>query len=198
MKGDGNPGWHLSCVQRSATFHVAGATGIVISCCLIGSSRTQSWTGREGAAIAWRERSAPKRGAGDPPDRTRVLVVDDYPDTAHVCARMLQSAGFEVATAPDGFEALRLACDFQPSIMLLDIGLPDIDGFEVARRLRADSKFKAMTIIAFTAYPSEEFRSRAESVGFDYYLVKPVPVAELLSLLVDGRPAKPAPRPDDV
>jgi DNA-binding response OmpR family regulator len=127
-----------------------------------------------------------------------VLVVDDYLDTARVCARMLQLAGFEVATAPDGFEAIRIAAEFRPNIMLLDIGLPDIDGFEVARRLRADSKFDAMTLIAFTAYPSEEFRSRAETLGFDYYLVKPVPFAELLSVLVDGRSAGLAPRPDDV
>jgi CheY-like chemotaxis protein len=127
-------------------------------------------------------------GAGGSPGSTRVLVVDDYLDTARVCAKMLQSAGFEVATAPDGFEALRVASEFEPSIMLLDIGLPDIDGFEVARRLRADAKFKAMVLIAFTAYACEESRSRAIAVGFDYYLVKPVPFAELLSMLVDGRP----------
>ena len=69
--------------------------------------------------------------------------------------KLLQLAGFEVATAPDGLDAIRVACEFQPSIMLLDIGLPDIDGFEVARRLRADSKFNAMTLIAVTAYSSE-------------------------------------------
>ena len=108
--------------------------------------------------------------------------------------RRLQLAGFEVAIAPDGFEALRVASEFQPSIMLLDIGLPDIDGFEVARRLRADAKFKAMVLIAFTAYASEESRSRAHAAGFDHYVVKPIPFAELLSLLVAGRPGACAPR----
>jgi DNA-binding response OmpR family regulator len=127
-------------------------------------------------------------GADDPRGGTRVLIVDDFLDTTRVCAKMLQLAGFEVAIAPDGFEALRVASEFQPSIMLLDIGLPDIDGFEVARRLRADAKFKAMVLIAFTAYASEESRSRAHAVGFDHYVVKPIPFAELLSLLVDGRP----------
>jgi two-component system, chemotaxis family, CheB/CheR fusion protein len=127
-------------------------------------------------------------GAVRPLGGTRVLIVDDYLDTARVCARMLQLAGFEVATAPDGFAALKVASEFQPSIMLLDIELPDIDGFEVARRLRADANFKALTLIAFTAFGSDEYRSRAKVVGFDHYIVKPVPFAELLSVLVDGRP----------
>jgi CheY-like chemotaxis protein len=68
--------------------------------------------------------------------------------------------------------------------MLLDIGLPDIDGFEVARRLRADAKLKAITLIAFTAYVSEESRSRAKAAGFDHYLPKPIPFAALLSALL--------------
>ena len=67
------------------------------------------------------------------PRGTRVLVVDDCCDTARICAKILQLAGFEVATALDGFEALRLAFEFHPRITLLDIGLPDIDGFEVVR-----------------------------------------------------------------
>jgi DNA-binding response OmpR family regulator len=123
-------------------------------------------------------------------ERARVLVVDDCTDIAFYCAKMLQSAGFEVAIAHDGCEALRIAFEFQPTVTVLDIGLPDIDGFEVGRRLRADAKFKSMTLIAFTAYASEEARSHARSVGFDYYLVKPVPFAELLSVLVDGRPGE--------
>ncbi len=71
----------------------------------------------------------PGDGADIPLEATRVLIVDDYLDTARVCAKMLQSAGFEVATASDGFEALKIASEFEPGIMLLDIGLPDIDGF---------------------------------------------------------------------
>jgi DNA-binding response OmpR family regulator len=125
-------------------------------------------------------------GADVPRGGTRVLIVEDYLDTARVCAKMLQLSGFEVATASDGFEALRIAFEFEPSIMLLDIGLPDIDGFEVARRLRADSKLKAMTLIAFTAFASDESRSRAKAAGFDHYLAKPIPFAELLSALVHG------------
>ncbi len=116
-----------------------------------------------------------------------MLVVDDYLDTARVCAKMIRSAGFEVATAADGFEALKISSEFEPNVVLLDIGLPDIDGYEVARRLRADAKFESMILVAFSAYGSAESRSRAKEVGFDHFLVKPVSFAELLSVLVEGR-----------
>ena len=115
----------------------------------------------------------------------RVLVVDDCCDTAYVCAKLLRAAGFEVATALGGFEALKVASEFQPRITLLDIGLPDIDGFEVARRLRMDAKCKATILIAFTAFASDQARSRADEGDFDHFLVKPVPFEDLLALLVE-------------
>jgi DNA-binding response OmpR family regulator len=119
------------------------------------------------------------------PTGTRVLVVDDCSDTAHVCARLLRLSGFNAAVALSGYEALKIASEFQPRITLLDIGLPDIDGIEVARRLRADAKFKAMILIAFTAFASEETRSLANNGDFDHFLVKPMPFADLLALLGD-------------
>jgi CheY-like chemotaxis protein len=123
--------------------------------------------------------------SGDAPTGARVLVVDDCSDTAHVCGRMLRLAGFEVAVALGGFEALRIASEFEPHIALLDIGLADIDGFEVARRLRTDARFKTMMLIAFTGFASDEARAKAKDVGFNYFLVKPVPFADVLSLLVN-------------
>jgi two-component system CheB/CheR fusion protein len=137
------------------------------------------------------------------PSGPRVLVVDDCSDTAHVCARLLRLSGFDAAIALSGFEALRLATEFQPRIVLLDIGLPDIDGIEVARRLRADTKFKTMTLIAFTAFPSDTTRARANEGGFDHFLVKPMAFADLLTLLVEvtaasvDRAQVPTSRPDD-
>jgi DNA-binding response OmpR family regulator len=118
--------------------------------------------------------------------RVRVLVVDDNRDIVHACAKMLQSAGFEVRTAPDGFGALRIAAEFHPHITLLDIGLPDIDGYEVARRLRSDNTLRAMTIIAISGYGDEEARQQAKAIGFNHYLVKPVTFTELRPLLVAG------------
>jgi two-component system, chemotaxis family, CheB/CheR fusion protein len=134
---------------------------------------------------------------------SRVLVVDDCSDTAHVCAKLLRLSGFEVAVALGGFEALRLASEFHPRVILLDFGLPDIDGFEVARRLRADAKFKEMTLIAFTAFASDKARARANEGDFDHFLVKPMPFADLLKLLVEVTVTRPdlaqfpTGRPDD-
>jgi CheY-like chemotaxis protein len=113
-----------------------------------------------------------------------VLVVDDHPDIVLTLARMLQSSGFEVRTSRDGFEALKVASEFQPTTVLLDIGLPDIDGFEVARRLRADATCKAMTIIAVTGYGDDDSRQRAKASGFDHFFVKPVLFMDLLLLLL--------------
>ena len=108
---------------------------------------------------------------------------------ADVSQKLLRLSGFDVAVALGGCEALRLASEFHPHITLLDIGLPDIDGFEVARRLRADAKCKTMTLIAFTAFASDTRRSRANEGDFDHFLVKPMPFADLLTLLVDVAPA---------
>ena len=128
-----------------------------------------------------------QRGSESPlgaPEGARVLVVDDCCDTAYICAKVLRSAGFEVVTAFDGFEALKVASEFLPRVTLLDIGLPDIDGFEVGRRLRADGKLKTMTLVALTAFASDDTRSRAMGGDFDYFLVKPIPIADLLDLVV--------------
>jgi DNA-binding response OmpR family regulator len=114
-----------------------------------------------------------------------------------LAAKMLRSAGFEVAIAADGFEALKISSEFEPSVVLLDIGLPDIDGFEVARRLRADAKFESVILVAFSAYGSEESRARAKESGFDHFVVKPVSFAELLSVLVEGRRVDPPPADRD-
>ncbi len=115
--------------------------------------------------------------------RMRVLVVDDNREFADACAKIVQLAGFEVRTASDGFEALEVAAEFHPDIALLDIELPGIDGYEVARRMRSDIALPAMTIIAVSSYGHEEARQHAKAIGFNYYLVKPVTFAELRPLL---------------
>jgi len=113
----------------------------------------------------------------------RVLVVDDNRNFAHACAKMIQLAGFEVRTAFDGFEAIMIAAEFQPNITLLDIGLPDIDGYEVARQLRSDMTLQAMTIIAVSSYGHDEACQQAKATEFNHYLVEPVRFAELHPLL---------------
>jgi CheY-like chemotaxis protein len=115
--------------------------------------------------------------------KVRVLIVDDSPDILRTCAALLHHAGFEVQTASNGQDALDRVAEFQPHIALLDVGLPDVDGYEVARRLRADLRLPMITLIAITAYGTAEDRRRAKAAGFDYHLVKPVPFGNLLSLI---------------
>ena len=120
--------------------------------------------------------------------RGRVLVVDDSLDIVRTCAILLQYAGFEVRTASNGHDALKIAVEFHPQIALLDIGLPDLDGYEIARRLRANLTLQMMTLIAITAYGREEDPVRAKAAGFDHHLVKPVEFNNLLSLIRSSVP----------
>lgn len=115
--------------------------------------------------------------------KARVLVVDDNVDTAHGMARLLRRRGYTVETAYDGPSALQSATTFEPSIMLLDLGLPGMDGFELAARLRTDNRFKEALMIAVSGYGQEEDRIRSKAVGFNYHLVKPVDLQELQELL---------------
>ena len=96
---------------------------------------------------------------------------------------MLSMIGHEVKAAATGEEALSLAVQFQPSAILLDIGLPDLSGYEVARRLRQMSDFAAARIIAVSGYDTPEARGRAREAGFDHHVTKPVTLADLEILL---------------
>jgi DNA-binding response OmpR family regulator len=104
----------------------------------------------------------------------RVLVVDDHPHILQTLSRLLRICGFEVMTAPDGPVALQITAAFRPLVVLLDIGLPIWDGYEVARRLRSEVALQPMTVIAVAGYGDEEHRRRSREAGFDAYLVKPV------------------------
>jgi CheY-like chemotaxis protein len=112
-----------------------------------------------------------KSGRGSPAGR-RVLVVDDNPDAADLLAEALLGKGQEVEIAYDGPQALRKASAFQPEVVLLDIGLPGMDGFEVARQLRLLGR--NMRLIALTGYGQEADRQRVKDAGFDSHLLKPV------------------------
>jgi two-component system CheB/CheR fusion protein len=124
--------------------------------------------------------------ASDGPARSRsqrVLVVDDNPDIRESTAMMLSLIGHETRVAGSGEEALELAAKFQPTVILLDIGLPDLSGYEVARRLRETGEFAVTRIIAVSGYDTPEVRDRAAEAGFDHHLSKPVPLEELENLL---------------
>jgi PAS domain S-box-containing protein len=113
----------------------------------------------------------------------RVLVVDDNVDQAHSAAILLRAYGHEVREAYSGKGTLDAALEFQPHVVLLDIGLPEIDGYEVARRLRHNPKTKDVRLIALTGYGLESDRKRSADAGFDEHLVKPVAPGKLQELL---------------
>ena len=113
----------------------------------------------------------------------RVLVVEDNLDSAEMLSFMLKLAGHDVRTAHDGVDALHIARQFQPQVVLCDIGLPGVSGYEVARRLRAQSNFSHTRLIAISGYGQDEDRRRSQDAGFDYHLTKPVEPSALTALL---------------
>ena len=125
-------------------------------------------------------RVASQRGADAPGESRprRVLVVDDQPDAARSLARLLKSWGHEVHIAHDGPEALQAAQAHGPEVVLLDLGLPGMDGHEVAHQLRGHNG-GGPRIVALTGYGRDEDRRRSQEAGFADHLVKPVDPEEL-------------------
>src|SRR5262245_58115306 len=126
-----------------------------------------------------------------PPAPLRVLVVDDNLDAAEALALLLRMRGHDVRVALDGDRALAEAAAYRPHIAFLDIDLPDINGYELARRLRAEPAHAGLRLVALTGH-SKEDPSLARAAGFDVLLVKPVAVDELTAVLP---PAHPGPSP---
>ena len=114
------------------------------------------------------------------PGARKVLIVDDNIDAADSLARILVLRGHEAHTAYDGLQAIERAKALRPDVVLLDIGLPGSNGYEVAKRLREELEEEAMVIIALTGYGGKEDRRRTVAAGFDYHLVKPVDVETLI------------------
>ena len=113
----------------------------------------------------------------------RVLIVDDDGASRRLLRVRLEAMGCEVAAVADGPEALRIAWDEQPEAYVVDIGLPGMDGYEVARKLRQTPGAEQALLIALSGYGSPEDKERARAAGFDAHLTKPVPIEELQRLL---------------
>jgi CheY-like chemotaxis protein len=114
----------------------------------------------------------------------RVLVVDDTAGAAKITARLLELLGYEVETAGAGRSAIEQSRSFRPEIIMLDVSLPDMDGFQVAGELRLLAETKGALIVALTGYGDDDYRSRALAAGFDEYLVKPADVNSLRDLAI--------------
>lgn len=113
----------------------------------------------------------------------RVLVVDDNLDSAESLSLLLELMGHEVRTAHDGEQALAEADAFRPDLVLMDIGMPRMDGYEAARRLREAEWAASIILVALTGWGQDEDRRRSEAAGFNHHLIKPVDPAALEALL---------------
>ncbi|WP_181969931.1 CheR family methyltransferase [Paraburkholderia sp. DHOC27] len=117
----------------------------------------------------------------------RILIVDDNADAAESSAMLLRLDNHEVEVAVDGPTALVRASEFRPDVVLLDIGLPGMDGYEVARRLRAASGFAHVMLIAHSGYAGDEHLQRVKQAGFDHHLIKPANIARLNELIASSK-----------
>ena len=135
------------------------------------------------AAVASERNAASEPRQPEPVAGGRILVVDDNADAASTLADLLQMVGYEVRCAGDGEAALALLEDYVPDLALLDIGLPGMDGYQLARRLRADPRMAKARLVALTGYGRDNDRARALQARFDEHLVKPVMADRLLEVL---------------
>jgi CheY-like chemotaxis protein len=128
-------------------------------------------------------------GSQDGAPRRRLLLIEDNPDIGETLRELLQLLGHQVDLASDGLRGVELALATQPDVALVDIGLPGIDGYEVARRVRASEKGQRVLLVALTGYGRPEDRRQALEAGFDAHMVKPVDPEEL-SLLISRLSAR--------
>jgi CheY-like chemotaxis protein len=119
----------------------------------------------------------------------RVLVVDDNPDAAELLGDMLSRAGFEVSVVNEPEAALASIATFEPDVAVLDIGLPGMDGYELAARMRQRSNCR---LVALTGYGEDQDRGRSDAAGFESHLVKPVDARRLLQVVAGTSPSAPA------
>ena len=121
------------------------------------------------------------------PARCRVLVVDDNEDAALSLAMMLDVMGYEVRTAHDGLEAVKAADEFLPEAALLDIGLPSLSGYDVARHIRGNRGDEVL-LVAITGWGTAEDVRRSEEAGFDHHFTKPADPERLRNILLQECP----------
>lgn len=124
-----------------------------------------------------------RQGTGEQAPKRRLLVVDDNKDAAESMSMLLEMWGHDVAYAFDGPTALETAEQWQPEAVFLDIGLPGMDGYEVAERLRELPQVKGAVLIAITGYGQDDDRLRSLRAGIDHHLVKPVAPDALRNLI---------------
>jgi CheY-like chemotaxis protein len=179
-RSEGGLGIGLTLVKRLVALH-----GGTVSAQSEGPGRGSEFAIYLPALAQAASSSEPEPAAAIAPShrRSRVLVVDDNRDSADTLAALLEAWGHEVRTLYDGPSVSATVAEFRPNVILLDIGLPKMNGYEVAMQLRKSANDRSMTLVAFTGYGQDEDRRRVREAGFDYHLIKPLEPAELEKIL---------------
>jgi PAS domain S-box-containing protein len=179
-RSEGGLGIGLTLVKRLVALH-----GGTVSAQSNGPGRGSEFAIYLPALARSASSSEPEPAASVAPShrRSRVLVVDDNRDSADTLAALLEAWGHEVRTLYDGPSVLATVAEFRPNVILLDIGLPKMNGYEVAAQLRQSANDRSMILVAFTGYGQDEDRRRVREAGFDYHLIKPLEPAELERIL---------------
>jgi len=186
-RAQGGLGIGLSLVRRLVELH-----GGSVSATSAGGGAGSVFTIRLPRAEA-PQASVPATAAPEPASaKPAVLLIEDNEDGREMMATMLDVYGYPVLQSADGLDGVAQALAQLPKVALVDIGLPGIDGYEVARRLRADPQTRAMRLIALTGYGLAEDQRRVLEAGFDMHLVKPVDIAQLLGALGEPAPLRAA------
>jgi signal transduction histidine kinase len=177
----GGLGIGLTLVRRLVELH-SGTVAVVSA----GAGRGTTFVVRLPRINAPRDAPSPDR-TGSLRAGLRVLIIEDNDDAREMMRHLLMLAGHAVRVASDGTVGLAMALELPPDVAIIDVGLPGLDGFEVARRLRADPRGRSVTLIALTGYGQNETRARALEAGFDAFLVKPLVSDELERILTAPR-----------
>jgi PAS domain S-box-containing protein len=180
-RSQGGLGIGLTVVRRLAELH-----GGSVSVASEGSGKGSEFTVRLPLLQEHLADTATNEPAGALAPGLRVLVVEDNVDAATSLSKLLQNVGCATRVVHDGSTAVVAALEFRPDVVLLDIGLPGVDGYGVARRLSAAPELSATRLIAISGYGHEQDRQRSRQAGFDHHLVKPVHFKTILPLLVPG------------
>jgi len=182
-RSQGGLGIGLSLVKKLVELHRG-----TIAVHSAGLGQGSEFTVRLPAVFPIFEAVAQVEKAKQPAQTSRVLVIDDNKDAADMLTMMLQMFGHEAQAAYNGQGGLEMALEYQPDVVLLDIGLPDMNGYDVAQRLRQQPQTRNMKLIALTGYGQDSDRKLSQEAGFDHHLVKPVEPQKLQDLL--DTPAK--------
>ena len=177
-RSNGGLGIGLALVRRLVELH-----GGTVSAASPGPGQGSTFTIRLPLAAAHALRQAPAAAPARPGRSLRVLVADDNGDAASTLATLLVAEGHEVRVAGDGVEALTTAAAFRPHLAILDIGMPVMDGYEAARRMRALPELAGVRLAALTGWGAAEDRSRSRAAGFEFHLLKPAGMAEIEAVL---------------